>query len=128
MILIDCLSETYKYWFLGLTEGEGCFDVSYTRTQQGRKYLSFRFSIEMVEDEEFFKDLKFTFGGHIYKRKNRNGYIWSIRKSSEIFNIIKFFKGLRWRTKKYKQYMKFKGMFVRYKKIKHGQRELINAK
>jgi len=122
--------EEFNQWFLGLAEGGGYFVISKNRCMSGL-YYNFRFGIEMVESIEFFSMLQREIGGKIHVRKDRpdkpqwgQRVVLEVRSKVEISALIDRLDGLTWRTKKRKQFDKFRQMFLDYHSKIHGEKNL----
>lgn len=118
------LDKTFLNWFVGFIEGEGCFSISISIRKEKLKnhvwagiYPRFIFALALVEDDkEILFDIKKRLGlGRInFKdRKNfignaRNQYVFVIDSLKECKKLISYISCIKWRTKKYKDFLLWK--------------------
>jgi hypothetical protein len=103
-------------WFVGFTDGEGCFSISKISPRQD--YIAYRFNFRItlhVDDTPLLHQIRDTLGfGKVMEFKSKNCSSYTVNKREDISQLIKIFENYPLQSVKLLNFLDFKKAFEIY--------------
>lgn len=110
--------DNFCQWFVGFSEGEGCFKIKPKYTVDKSKVRSFYFEFEIhlhIDEKNLLDNICHTLGiGKVYSRENSNSCSFIVGNEKEMRILLNIFDMYKINGIKYLDYVDFRKAFLTY--------------
>ena len=106
------------HWLAGFVTGDGSFQIKAINKKNNRIEIRLNLQIDL-KYKILLDQIKYCFGGYVYKRKDNNTYYYGSSSFSVADKLIKYFDKYRTSGQKWLQYIKWRTIWTKIKNKEH---------